>query len=612
MFIAELKKLRSGNALHNDLSYDLNKSRYYAMQLERKLRDALKSPGSGDLEKSLSSSLQSLEASNAELERYKSELTQLQGHLDSVKDELHQTREELQQSKEKLVEKDNSFRKKLLESEAEIAASKKTIVELERTLDTFQLKTAIERTKLNDVHMQTIRTLSSPRTFSTPSKKRLGNTSLAHNHSAIIDEAPPNGVVDHHRRDSYNDLNDPELEDQFFKFDSDSLDDEEIYQETLMDEVKKLQDMYNVALQEKQSEEAQRIKLNQVKIKLDHQVQQLNEFLSSERNKSAGTETELNKKVLTLTDQLKEEKSEITVLKSENEDLKICLQQADKQIKSLKKDRDMDSINSGRKTAALESKLCSLEIELSNSKNEMEQIVELSQNFQADVENMREELQFKNHKLSEWENLLRSEREKVKSLEHELESCLEKLHIQTEANEKLIAEADNQQQLIAALEQCVNLKTELQRSNLICEEQAEKITLLNKKLEESKELVTEFRRQVEEEKDYRNKLYDSVKELKSSLSEKESNIASLNAIIEENKDQNQELSNSVEKKLSVIEKLKEKLKKESDRHEEESEIYKKEIAALKEELKTTSDHCRELSQTLEEQQQQFGTLQGIT
>ena len=41
----------------------------------------------------------------------------------------------------------------------------------------------------------------------------------------------------------------------------------------------------------------------------------------------------------------------------------------------------------------------------------------------------------------------------------------------TEANEKLIAEADKQQQLIAALEQCVNLKDELQRSNALCEEQ---------------------------------------------------------------------------------------------------------------------------------------------
>ena len=69
-FTAELKKLRSSDTMHNNVSYDLNKSRYYAMQLERKLIDALKTPGSGDLEKSLSSSLQSLEATNAELERY--------------------------------------------------------------------------------------------------------------------------------------------------------------------------------------------------------------------------------------------------------------------------------------------------------------------------------------------------------------------------------------------------------------------------------------------------------------------------------------------------------------------------------------------------------------
>ena len=45
------------------------------------------------------------------------------------------------------------------------------------------------------------------------------------------------------------------------------------------------------------------------------------------------------------------------VLKSENEDLKICLQQADKQIDSLKKDRDMDKINTGRKAASLEGKV---------------------------------------------------------------------------------------------------------------------------------------------------------------------------------------------------------------------------------------------------------------
>ena len=48
-----------------------------------------------------------------------------------MKEELHQTREELQQSKEKLIEKENGFRKKILESEADVAAFKKTIAELE-------------------------------------------------------------------------------------------------------------------------------------------------------------------------------------------------------------------------------------------------------------------------------------------------------------------------------------------------------------------------------------------------------------------------------------------------------------------------------------------------
>ena len=65
------------------------------------------------------------------MRRYKSELTQVQGHLESVKEELHQTREDLQQSKETLVEKEDGFRKKLLESDAEIESSKKTIAELQ-------------------------------------------------------------------------------------------------------------------------------------------------------------------------------------------------------------------------------------------------------------------------------------------------------------------------------------------------------------------------------------------------------------------------------------------------------------------------------------------------
>ena len=45
------------------------------------------------------------------------------------------------------------------------------------------------------------------------------------------------------------------------------------------------------------------------------------------------------------------------VLRSEVEDVRCLLQAAERQVDSLKKERDMESIESGRRLAALESKV---------------------------------------------------------------------------------------------------------------------------------------------------------------------------------------------------------------------------------------------------------------
>ena len=45
------------------------------------------------------------------------------------------------------------------------------------------------------------------------------------------------------------------------------------------------------------------------------------------------------------------------VLRSEVEDLKCSLQASERQVDSLKKERDMESIESGRRLASLESKV---------------------------------------------------------------------------------------------------------------------------------------------------------------------------------------------------------------------------------------------------------------
>ena len=102
----------------------------YTLQLERQLKE-LMSTQSDDLEKSLSSSQQSLEASNAEIEKIKIELAQVQAKLDTSQNELKQTRQSLQQSSEELITLRENFRKKELELQSDLAAVRKSNNEFE-------------------------------------------------------------------------------------------------------------------------------------------------------------------------------------------------------------------------------------------------------------------------------------------------------------------------------------------------------------------------------------------------------------------------------------------------------------------------------------------------
>ncbi|KAJ7374654.1 Kinesin-like protein kif15 [Desmophyllum pertusum] len=163
------------------------------------------------------------------------------------------------------------------------------------------------------------------------------------------------------------------------------MDDEELYSESLLEELKKQQEMNNVQLQQLQTEEATRIRLNQTVNKLEHQEKHLTAVLSSEREKHAATETELNMKNLGLADKLKEARGELTVLRSEIDDVKCSLHAAERQVDSLKKERDMESIESGRRLASLESKLTRLEIENYNQQTETESSIEMNQHLQADA-----------------------------------------------------------------------------------------------------------------------------------------------------------------------------------------------------------------------------------
>ena len=102
----------------------------YTLHLERQLRD-LMSTQTNDLEKSLSSSQQSLEASNAEVERMKMEIAHVQARVDTLQNELKESRKNIQQKTEELVHERELMRKKEMESSANEAALRKINNELE-------------------------------------------------------------------------------------------------------------------------------------------------------------------------------------------------------------------------------------------------------------------------------------------------------------------------------------------------------------------------------------------------------------------------------------------------------------------------------------------------
>ena len=130
LLLAEIKRLKTLDPSNGDFTKTMAEKHRYILQLERQLKE-LMSTQSDDLEKSLSSSQQSLEASNAEIEKIKIELAQVQAKLDTSQNELKQTRQNLWQSSEELITLRENFRKKELELQSDLAAVRKSNNELE-------------------------------------------------------------------------------------------------------------------------------------------------------------------------------------------------------------------------------------------------------------------------------------------------------------------------------------------------------------------------------------------------------------------------------------------------------------------------------------------------
>jgi len=632
---AEIKRLRLLDPSNGDFSKTMTEKHRYILQLERQLRELI-SNSSNDQDNS-SSSQQSLERSNAEIEKGKIELAQFQAKLHTSLNELLQCRETLKQSNEEINSLHETHRKKELELQSDLAAVRKSNNELERTLETFQLRTAMERSSMNSLHMQTIKTLSSPMKFGTPRSaystpvkskqncsikkdkekkkekekellaEKQGEAYINDPNRLIEDELPPNNLAD---VDSFDEMSDDDA--GFNPFDialhDETQDAESIYVEALQDEIKQLQELYNQSLQMNNVEQRKKIPLEEAIAKLNHKCSNTEKQLYSERKVWSEKESDINAQVVSLRDKYKQAQNHATILKSEVDDLRIMLSSAEKQLINTKKEKGDELLDINRKFTTLESKHVKLELDMCKLQSEVDVTAEANNNLQADFEQCKDELEFSRHKNNELEEIISLERQKYKSKDEELNNITERLNFELENKIKL-SQTDKEQELLHSVEVISGLRDEIKDLTKEVNKQKLHMDELSKDLEHAKTSATAQQWKSLLDKEAVNNYLLKLEEMKVNLVERESYIQTMSSEMNEVKVENEQLQKLLEEKKEKINKLGESLKVENQKFEKEKSDREKEVIGLHHENLLTQEECKELRVILVEKEETIQSLQ---
>ncbi|XP_065675243.1 kinesin-like protein KIF15 isoform X3 [Hydra vulgaris] len=606
---AELKRLKSLDPSNGDVIKNMAEKHRYTLQLERQLRESLQAK-SLNLEKS--SAQQNIDALNNEIEKLKLELTQVQAKLDTSKIELEKNRQNLQQKCAELVCLSESFRKKELDLKSDLVAARKCNSDLERALETLQLKTAVERSTMNSLHMQTIKTLSSPNKLVTPQgtpkkaklfnnlytkestpslnqtigndqkesfqpekkkKKYFEEEKYVNDPDRFIQDEPHPKFVD--EDDSFDELSKNEFN-PFLNLADETQDEEVEYMEAIQKEIKHLQDLYNQSSQALHTEQASKIILNEAKFKLEHKVNELEQLLEHERNKCNEKEKDYTIQLLSIKEKYNEMQEAFTMLTSDAENYKSQLLETQKLLNNLKDEKCEEASKASRKYAVVESKCVKLEIDLLNLRTEMDATAEENNNLQAGFENCKEELEFYRHKNLELEQVVEEYKKKLKEEEDKLQVALEKLNNEMEMEMKMkLSQEDKHAELMRSVETINALREELNIAANKLDDQNQLLERMQGDLEKSRSEVVAQKWMNMADKEAINNFMKTVQELQTTIIDKESQTSSLTLELEDIKQQHDLLQSSFKKKKVKITKLTEALQCESSKLAKEKEEREK-------------------------------------
>ncbi|XP_078689569.1 kinesin-like protein KIF15 [Branchiostoma floridae x Branchiostoma belcheri] len=514
--------------------------------------------------------------STATMEKLKSKVQKLQEELDMTKENLHQL--------------EGSWEKQKLELESELASYKTSTQELEKVLEACQVRNRINRTTLNDIHMETIKNL-------TPSKK-----ALYHLRNRVVQQPIPFDLEGEAGEEKGEDIDSvlppPEMIQQCA--------------EALHDEIRQLQDVNNSLTHDLENRETELLKLKQCSAKYEHQVEQLNQRLSTKETKLSQLTTEEAK----LQEQLKELTDSNSVLTDEVSDLRVVLSSADRELSDTKQKMEELQAKYNSQLAELESKVVGLSGELSTTRQDMDHVEEEKMQLQDMLDSLQQELQFLKHQQQEKEALLHQEKTCSAQLEKEKQSLAEQLEDQRAENKTLQArleqEMTEQEELTRVNQDLATLK--VQHEGLVTQYQDKLAELcqVSKELEQAKGTIQALQKRQAEDKEALSNLMSTAQDLRQQVHDKTSQLASVESELAERVQAIQMAESVREEHLQIIAALQEETTELQLQVEREKSSQECEISMLREDLSYTTELYSQLTEELEKQNQHLAASQTQT
>ncbi|XP_072563047.1 kinesin-like protein KIF15 isoform X1 [Paramormyrops kingsleyae] len=467
-----------------------------AAELEVLLQSCLeaeKTPG-GPPSHSTSATMDSISA--ASVERLKSQLVQKQAELTATVQALEEYKE--------------VTKKQLSELESEKRYLEKSNMHLENILEATKAHKNLEVSQLNKLHMETIKSLTTP-------------TKTYNLRSRLVPLSSPEHCN-----------SDEDVED--IRSEPPPPDMNEVACETLAEELRLAQEQAGSFQNQLDEEQAKGRKLQQQIAKLEEQVSRMKEDLrskeemySSERGVWTKEQQTLQESVAALETALQEERGRANVLNSEVHDLRVVLQSADKELEVAKGELEQKRGEQDQELERLSSTLISTQLQLDNLRLESEQVLEERRHLQDALDTLQAEMKFE---ADQCRQRLEEKAAETDCQQAQLAALKEALQSEREHTSSLTVQLREDQEstskeLVRSGEENAQLRSQVYELSALTQQQAAGILGLERSLSSANAALASLEQKTEADKAFVVDLINQTRDLRSDLGQKEYSLALL-------------------------------------------------------------------------------------